>query len=479
MREAARAGSRSTEQEVGLSAPAREPPGLHAAMRTLRIDATTAEVVRALRDQGVSSILLKGPSIARWIYDHATRSYGDCDLLVRRSDSETVEQTLRTLGFQRRGLHSIPGDWPRHAVVYRRGDVMVDLHQTLLGVTADPERFWEALARHREQMRIAGADVDVLDPAGRAFVLALHSAKDGARDEKPNRDMERALEILPLDVWRAAAEIAAEVGGADAFAAGLRRCPAGREVSALLDLSSRVSREVALRENDPAALSAGIDWLLRSHGPRRKVALVARKIVPPPAFLRDWSPVARRGRWGLALAYLWRPLWLLWRAPAAVWAVVRASSRARRSRAATPTPARSRLSPWSKAILGARIWSTFVTVIGIERRHPLPQAVATLGVPARRPRIRVEPRRLGRIVGRVLRIGRWRPRCLFSALVLYRLLQEQGDQAELVIGMPLDPRSKDAHAWVEVEREDVGPPPGGRGRLPLARYPLDPPTRDR
>jgi hypothetical protein len=116
-------------------------------------------------------------------------------------------------------------------------------------------------------------------------------------------------------------------------------------------------------------------------------------------------------------------------------------------------------------------------VIEVERRYPLPQAVARLGVASREARPRVEPRRLGRIVGRVLRIGWWRPRCLFSALVLYRLLREQGDPAEFLIGMPLDRRSKDAHAWVEVGRVDVGPPPGGRGRLPLARYPLDPPVK--
>ena len=185
-------------------------------MRTLRIDAATAEVVNVLREGGVPSILLKGPSVARWIYDGASRPYGDCDLLVRRSDLEASEQSLRTLGFERGGLYSIPGDWPRHAVVYRRGDVVVDLHQTLLGVTADADRLWEVLARHREQMRIAGVGVDVLDPAGRAFVLALHSAKDGGRDEKPRRDLERALEILPPDLWRAAAEIAAAVGSGEA-----------------------------------------------------------------------------------------------------------------------------------------------------------------------------------------------------------------------------------------------------------------------
>jgi len=445
-------------------------------MRTLRIDAATAEVVGVLRDAEVPSILLKGPSIARWIYDGGSRPYGDCDLLVRCSDLDASERTLRTLGFERGGLYSIPGDWPRHAAVYRRGDVMVDLHRTLFGVAADADRLWEVLAPHREQMRIAGANVDVLDPAGRAFVLALHSAKDGGRDEKPLRDLERALEIVPLELWRAAAEIAAEVGAGEAFAAGLRRCPGGREVSAALGLSSHLSREIALRQQDPAALSVGVDWLLRSKGSRRKVALVARKVVPPPAFLREWSPLARRGRWGLALAYIWRPVWLVWRAPPAVWAVIVASSRARGSGSAGPASAGSRSSFWSKVGLGARIWWTFVTVIGVERRYPLPQAIGRLGVASRKARPRVEPRRLGRIVGRILRIGWWRPRCLFSALVLYRLLREQGDPAEFLIGMPLDRRSKDAHAWVEVGRVDVGPPPGGQGRLPLARYPLDPPA---
>jgi hypothetical protein len=465
-----------TRTGIGMSAAAQEPQGLHAAMRTLRIDAATIEVVGVLRDAGVPSILLKGPSVARWIYRGASRPYGDCDLLVRGSDLEAAEQSLRTLGFERGGLHSIPGDWPRHAVVYRRGDVTVDLHQTLLGVSADADRFWDALAPHREQMRIAGANVDVLDPAGRAFVLALHSAKDGGRAEKPLKDLERALGILPFEQWQAAAAIAAKVGAGEAFAAGLRRAQAGCEVAALLGLSSHVSREIALREEAPAALSVGVDWLLRSKGSRQKVVLVARKIVPPPAFLREWSPLARRGRWGLALTYLWRPIWLVWRAPAAVWAVFRASSRAGGSGDGEPISAR--LSVRSKIMLCGRIWWAFVTVIGVERRHPLPQAVARLGIASPRARAQVEPRRLGRIVGKVLRIGPWRPRCLFSSLVLYRLLREQGDNADLLIGMPLDPRSKDAHAWVEVGRIDVGPPPGGRGRRPLARYPLSRPVQD-
>jgi hypothetical protein len=55
-------------------------------------------------------------------------------------------------------------------------------------------------------------------------------------------------------------------------------------------------------------------------------------------------------------------------------------------------------------------------------------------------------------------------------MVLYRLLEGQGIDAELVIGLPREPRDKDAHAWVEVDGVDVGPPPGGSRHEELARY---------
>jgi Uncharacterised nucleotidyltransferase/Transglutaminase-like superfamily len=439
-------------------------------MRTLRIDAATGEVFSALREKGIASIVLKGPSVARWLYDSGRRQYGDCDLLVRESDLSVAQQSLLRLGFERRGLYTIRGDWPRHAAAYRRGDVTVDLHRTLLGVKVEADGLWDALAPHREPMPVGGVDVDVLDPAGRAMVLALHAAKDGGRDEKPLIDLERALDSLPFELWRMAADIATEVGAIDAFAAGLRRCPAGHEVWTLLGLRVAMSPEIALREQPPPAMSAGVDWLLRTRGARGKMALIARKLVPPPSFLRDWSPLARRGRWGLALAYLWRPMWVAWNAFPAVMAVVRARAKARRS-AAEPASVAARLPVWSKVVLAARIWWVFLEVVAVERRHPLPQVTERLALGPKPAGRSVEPRRLGRIVGRVLRIGRWQPRCLFSALVLYRMLHEQGDPAELVIGLHPQPLSKDAHAWVEVGGLDVGPPPGGRGHVPLARYP--------
>jgi hypothetical protein len=124
----------------------------------------------------------------------------------------------------------------------------------------------------------------------------------------------------------------------------------------------------------------------------------------------------------------------------------------------------------TKARLAARIGRTFVLVHWRLRRAPLPSVVESFGDPNGQRLPRVEARRLSRIVHGTLHLGPLRPRCLVNALVLFRLLRAQGDPAELVIGLPHEPRDKDAHAWVELDRVDVGPPPGKGSHEELARF---------
>jgi Transglutaminase-like superfamily len=129
-----------------------------------------------------------------------------------------------------------------------------------------------------------------------------------------------------------------------------------------------------------------------------------------------------------------------------------------------------RLTTPAKVRVAAQIVTTFIVVRRNVHRRPLPELARTL---ARQdvPRVRRPPHRLANAVDRTLRLGRRRPTCLVSSLVLFRLLRAQGDAAELVIGLPASPRDKDAHAWVELERRDVGPSPGRNGHVELARYP--------
>jgi Transglutaminase-like superfamily len=127
--------------------------------------------------------------------------------------------------------------------------------------------------------------------------------------------------------------------------------------------------------------------------------------------------------------------------------------------------------PWRvKVSLVPRVLVSFLIVHVTLRRQTLPHAVEELGRPRRRPSYYVPPKRLGKVTVRVLWVGPRKPRCLFSALVLYRLMRAQGDDAQLVIGLPQDARTKDAHAWVELEGIDVGPPPGRSGHVELTRY---------
>jgi hypothetical protein len=133
---------------------------------------------------------------------------------------------------------------------------------------------------------------------------------------------------------------------------------------------------------------------------------------------------------------------------------------------------RDRLSMAQKLHLAGRIWLYFLHVSIQVRREPLPSLVARLpkGNSAA-PRPQHSVRTLARAVDRSLRLGRHRPRCLINALVLFRLLREQGDPAVLVIGLPEAPTDERAHAWVELDGRDVGPPPGSIGHREMARLP--------
>jgi hypothetical protein len=125
----------------------------------------------------------------------------------------------------------------------------------------------------------------------------------------------------------------------------------------------------------------------------------------------------------------------------------------------------------------AEVWFTWALVTYELRRRPLPDAVARIGSGGRAAHDSSsdgdhapDARFVGRFIWRRLKLGPWQPTCLPRALVLYRLVRRQGASAVVVIGLPRDPQDKDAHAWVEIDGEDVGPPPGGRAYQELARY---------
>ena len=129
-----------------------------------------------------------------------------------------------------------------------------------------------------------------------------------------------------------------------------------------------------------------------------------------------------------------------------------------------------RLSTGDKIRLLMRIWKCFLAVRLRSAREPLPRFVERFGRPPQTTPRQFAPWRLSRAVAIALNIGPLRSTCLVNALVLYRLLREQGDPAELVIGLPDGAADHRGHAWVELEAVDLGPFPGQHDHVELARF---------
>jgi hypothetical protein len=287
---------------------------LLATAHSLAVDGTTAEVAVALRAAGIQSLLLKGPALASWLYDDGSaRFYLDSDLLVAPWDLLAARRVLAGLGFEPAPVVGpLPPGGEPHAEPWPRPDgAAVDLHRTLFGAEVPPADVWLALQPLTEPMAVGGATVTILRPPARALVVALHAAQHGSEGAKPLEDLSRAIARLPFETWQGAAMLAARIEATKTLAMGLRLLPQGEAHAERLSLGDPHLVDLALGHDSRAPLALGIERLARTPGIRAKLTLIRREAIPSPAYLRWWSPLARRGPIGLAAAYGARLLWLL------------------------------------------------------------------------------------------------------------------------------------------------------------------------
>jgi len=297
----------------------------------LAIDAATAEAVVALRAAGVRSILLKGPSFDDLLYDaHEPRPYSDIDLLVRSTDLPRAAEVLAGLGYRERAERE-PERIAAHASVWVRPSDRryLDLHHTLGGVDRSEAGHWDVLAEDTDTLSVSNTEVEILSEPARALHVALHAAVSEPDAEKPTIDLARAIERLPREIWEAAAVLATRLGADAAFETGLCRLPAGRKLAATLDLApDRGVEEVLLASSAPYSAWT-VERLANAKGVRAKLRILGPRLFPKAEFMRVWYPAARRGRAGLARAYVQRLAWLLVMGPRAVRAWLRARRDAR------------------------------------------------------------------------------------------------------------------------------------------------------
>ena len=275
----------------------------------LYVDRLTAELADAFERKGITCILLKGPVLARWLYDDGSvRSYSDCDLLVAPHQVPASQRLLSELGFQDTAS---PLAHPRlDSHEWRRGHDRVDLHSTLIGIRARPQVVWQTLSRLTETAVVGGARVLVLSPPARALHVVLHAAQHGRAEPKPLEDLRRALDVVTEPTWLDVVALARRLEAVEAFATGLRLLPQGAALASRLDLGSAASADATLRL-EPVPLALAFEHLASTPGWKARLHIVVRELFPTPAFMRWWSPLARRGAAGLLVSYCWRPLWLL------------------------------------------------------------------------------------------------------------------------------------------------------------------------
>ena len=191
---------------------------------------------------------------------------------------------------------------------------MVDLHISLVGVEASPDTAWSVLSRETTAIAVGWTDVEILAPPARALHLATHVAQHDYFT-RASADLERALSVLPPELWRAAAALAGELGAEGAFAAGLRRVPNGASMVTELGLDARSSAVTALLEHGAPPTALGFAQLAASRSAWTFVTVTFRALLPRRSYMRREWPIARRGELGLAAAYVVRIVHLARNAP--------------------------------------------------------------------------------------------------------------------------------------------------------------------
>lgn len=299
------------------------------------LDAAAAECISKLRTEGIRAILLKGPVMAHWLYaGRAPRTYTDVDLLVAPDEFPRAVRKLASIGYRNlteardtiEGTHAVPLTLEADADAGLPGGLSVDLHWSFHGIGASGEVFWTVVAEDAERMLISGTEVDVPSEPARALLLALHAGTYKSSFRQPLTDLDRALERLPDDIWRNAHRLAVRLDAVPRFAAGLATRPLGLELIDRLSLEGTVDVRSALHTaGAPPAVADGLARLASARGVGPKMRLLARALIPASPALRLTHPrLARLGRFGLAISYVYRPLWLLAKLPGALRAYLRA-----------------------------------------------------------------------------------------------------------------------------------------------------------
>ena len=302
--------------------------------RLLAIDCAAAQAVGALEAAGIEAVLVKGASVAGWLYpdNGDLRNYIDADIVADPTRHSEAESVLSRLGF----TPAYEDEWagsdlqPHARPWFRESDGMaIDLHRTLPGLrTIAPAEAWAILRKHRARGRIGGGDVAILDEPARLLLVALHAEHHGLGvGGAPQEDLRRSIELVAEPMWTRAAALARRLDASAQMAIALRFRDDGAALADRLGLPGP-EQLAALGPGSEVSIQLGLERLAATPGVRGKLAIIRSELLPSPSALRYTSALARRGRLGLTAAYVRHPVVFVRRLPSAVRAARRMRQRA-------------------------------------------------------------------------------------------------------------------------------------------------------
>lgn len=274
------------------------------------IELLHAEVGYLMRQAGVPTLHIKGPTIALWLYPPGHRSWGDVDIMVPPDRMDEAMTVLEQHGF----TNPFPGvdrsTSTDHSISMRRLDPAagrdeVDVHDRFPGLGIDPARAFETLWARRQPVQMAHISVWFPDLPSRAVITVLNTART-SQAEKPRRDLQLLVAgHCPVD-WQEVIALGRSLEALPGLRAGLELQPAGRRIVAETELQAvRVSVEWKLRLGGAPRTALRLQELTQLSWSQR-LSMIGRFIIPAPAIMRMRDPRAARGRLQLGVAYLRR-----------------------------------------------------------------------------------------------------------------------------------------------------------------------------
>ena len=177
----------------------------------LRMRRRLAPIVRAFRDRGVDTLLLKGAALNLTLYDHpGLRAMGDADVMVRPEHVPQAQAVLAELRC-RKGRDQVREDFfPKYyyEIEYTTEQpwpLRIDLHARLLRPLRYVRTVPDAAIWHDAQpTRLEGSEVLIPSPENMLVHLASHAAGHGGRPLRWLYDIKRFIDLEQVSIdWDA------------------------------------------------------------------------------------------------------------------------------------------------------------------------------------------------------------------------------------------------------------------------------------